>query len=71
MEQFIGVDMYKKGPFWVDDIANLPFENALSLVNSKMATEMFPIFDWYIFNWKKERKIFYKQYSFKYWHIMK
>ena len=45
MEQFIGVDMYKYGPFCVDDIANLPFENALSLVNSKIATEMFPIFD--------------------------
>ena len=45
MEQFIGVDMYKYGPFCVDDIANLPFENALSLVNSKMATEIFPIFD--------------------------
>lgn len=45
MEQFVGVDMYKYGPFCVDDIANLPFENALSLVNSKMATEIFPIFD--------------------------
>ena len=45
MEQFVGVDMYKYGPFCVDDIANLPFENALSLVNSKMATEVFPIFD--------------------------
>ncbi len=45
MEQFVGVDMYKYGPFYVDDIANLPFENALSLVNSRMATEIFPIFD--------------------------
>ena len=45
MEQFVGVDMYKYGPFCVDDIANLPFENALSLVNSKIATEIFPIFD--------------------------
>ena len=45
MEQFVGVDMYKYDPFCVDDIANLPFENALSLVNSRMATEIFPIFD--------------------------
>ncbi len=45
MEQFVGVDMCKYGPFCVDDIANLPFENALSLVNSKIATEIFPIFD--------------------------
>lgn len=45
MEQFVGVDMYKYGPFGVDDVANLPFENALSLVNNKIATEIAPIFD--------------------------
>jgi len=45
MEQFVGVDMYKYGPFNVDDVANLPFENALSLVNNKIATEIAPIFD--------------------------
>jgi DNA replication factor GINS len=45
MEQFVGVDMYKYGPFSVDDVANLPFENALSLVNNKIATEIAPIFD--------------------------
>lgn len=45
MEQFVGVDMYKYGPFRVDDVANLPFENALSLVNNKIATEIAPIFD--------------------------
>jgi DNA replication factor GINS len=45
MEQFVGVDMYKYGPFYVDDLANLPFENALSLVNSKIAREIFPIYD--------------------------
>ncbi len=43
MEQFVGVDMYKYGPFFVDDIANLPLENALSLVNSKFAEEIYPI----------------------------
>jgi hypothetical protein len=26
-------------------VANLPFENALSLVNNKIATEIAPIFD--------------------------
>ncbi|HEX6647562.1 MAG TPA: hypothetical protein VF047_10315 [Nitrososphaeraceae archaeon] len=45
MEQFVGVDMYKYGPFSVDDVVNLPFENALSLVNNKIATEIAPIFD--------------------------
>ena len=45
MEQFVGVDMYKYGPFSVDDVANLPFENALSLVNNKIASEIAPIFD--------------------------
>lgn len=45
MEQFVGVDMYKYGSFSVDDVANLPFENALSLVNNKIATEIAPIFD--------------------------
>ncbi len=45
MEQFVGVDMSKYGPFYVDDIANLPFENALSLVNSKIAKEIFRIND--------------------------
>ena len=45
MEQFVGVDMYKYGPFKVGDVANLPFENALSLVNNKIASEISPIFD--------------------------
>lgn len=45
MEQFVGVDMYKYGPFKIEDVANLPFENALSLVNNKIATEIAPIFD--------------------------
>ena len=43
MEQFVGVDMYRYGPFFIDDIANLPLENALSLVNSKIAEEIYPI----------------------------
>ena len=45
MEQFVGVDMYKYGPFNVGDVANLPFENALSLVNNKIASEITPILD--------------------------
>ena len=43
MEQFVGVDMYRYGPFFIDDIANLPLENALSLVNSKIVEEIYPI----------------------------
>ena len=45
MEQFVGVDMYKYGPFKVGDVANLPFENGLSLVNNKIESEITPIFD--------------------------
>jgi DNA replication factor GINS len=45
MEQFVGVDMFKYGPFKVGDVANLPFENALSLVNNKIASEITPILD--------------------------
>ena len=45
MEQFVGVDMYKYGSFKVGDVANLPFENGLSLVNNKIASEITPIFD--------------------------
>jgi len=45
MEQFVGVDMAKYGPFNCEDIANLPLENAISLINNKIASEIFASFD--------------------------
>jgi DNA replication factor GINS len=40
MEQFVGVNMNKYGPFQYDDIAILPFENARSIIESKKAVEV-------------------------------
>jgi DNA replication factor GINS len=40
IEQFVGVDMLHYGPFNSEDIANLPLENAVSLINSKIATKV-------------------------------
>jgi DNA replication initiation complex subunit (GINS family) len=40
MEQFMGVDFNKYGPFLKEDIAALPAENARSLIESKIATEL-------------------------------
>jgi len=45
MEQFVGVDMAKYGPFNCEDVANLPLENAISLINNKIASEVFASFD--------------------------
>ena len=45
MEQFVGVDMAKYGPFNCEDVANLPLENAISLINNKIAAEIFASFD--------------------------
>lgn len=45
MEQFVGVDMAKYGPFNCEDVANLPLENAISLINNKIASEIFAGFD--------------------------
>jgi DNA replication factor GINS len=38
--QFMGVDMAKYGPFIKEDIAILPFENARSLIERKIAIEI-------------------------------
>jgi DNA replication factor GINS len=38
--QFLGVDMSRYGPFLVEDIAVLPFENARSLIEAGVATEI-------------------------------
>ncbi len=40
MEQFVGVNMNKYGPFKKDDIAILPFENARSIIESNKAIEI-------------------------------
>ena len=39
-DQFMGVDMAKYGPFIKEDIAVLPFENARSLIERKVAIEI-------------------------------
>jgi len=38
--QFLGVDLSRYGPFLVEDIAVLPFENARSLIEAGTATEI-------------------------------
>ena len=40
MEQFIGVDMNKYGPFQPEDVGTLPFENARSMIESGIAVEI-------------------------------
>ena len=40
MEQFIGVDMTKYGPFLEEDVAVLPFENARSFIEKGVAVEI-------------------------------
>ena len=39
-DQFMGVDMAKYGPFIKEDVAILPFENARSLIERKVAVEI-------------------------------
>jgi DNA replication factor GINS len=41
MEQFIGVDMNKYGPFQPEDVVTLPFENARSMIESGIAIEVY------------------------------
>ena len=40
MEQFIGVDMNKYGPFQPEDVASLPFENARSMMETGIAVKV-------------------------------
>jgi DNA replication factor GINS len=40
IEQFVGVDMGKYGPFEPEDVATLPFENARSMVEIGIAVEV-------------------------------
>lgn len=40
MEQFVGVNMNKYGPYQKDDVAILPFENARSIIENNRAVEI-------------------------------
>jgi DNA replication factor GINS len=40
MEQFIGVDMGKYGPFQQEDVATLPLENARSFIETGIAVQV-------------------------------
>jgi DNA replication factor GINS len=40
IEQFIGIDMNKYGPFHKEDVARLPLENARSLIDNGEAIEV-------------------------------
>ena len=40
MEQFVGVNMNKYGPYQRDDVAILPFENARSIIENNRAVEL-------------------------------
>lgn len=40
MEQFVGVNMNKYGPYQRDDVAILPFENARSILENNRAVEI-------------------------------
>jgi DNA replication factor GINS len=40
MEQFVGVNMNKYGPFKKDDVAIMPFENARSIIENNKAIEI-------------------------------
>jgi DNA replication initiation complex subunit (GINS family) len=44
MEQFMGVDMKRYGPFRQEDVAVLPFENARSLIENNHAMEVQSIY---------------------------
>lgn len=39
-EAFVGVDMSKYGPFQLEDVASLPFENARSIIEGGAAVEV-------------------------------
>jgi len=39
IDQIIGSDLQKYGPFDAEDVATLPFENALALISKKIAVK--------------------------------
>lgn len=40
MDQIVGVDLEKYGPFKIEDIATIPYENAQALIAQKIATKL-------------------------------
>jgi DNA replication factor GINS len=40
MEQFVGVDMARYGPFQQEDVASLPFENARSMIDTGVVVQV-------------------------------
>jgi DNA replication factor GINS len=40
MEQFMGINMTKYGPFQEEDVAVIPFENARSFIDNGVAVEI-------------------------------
>ena len=40
VDQIVGVDLKKYGPFKPEDIATIPYENALALITNKIATKI-------------------------------
>ena len=39
-DQLVGVDLAKYGPFKVEDVATIPYENAQALISKKIATKI-------------------------------
>ena len=40
MDQIVGVDLEKYGPFKTEDVANIPYENAQALISKKLAVKV-------------------------------
>ena len=40
MDQIVGVDLEKYGPFKAEDIATIPYENAQALMTKKIVTKV-------------------------------
>ena len=40
MDQIVGADLEKYGPFKAEDIATIPYENAQALMTKKIATKV-------------------------------
>ena len=40
MDQMVGADLAKYGPYKVEDVATIPYENAQALISKKIATKI-------------------------------
>ncbi|MDX1596919.1 MAG: hypothetical protein R3327_08290, partial [Nitrosopumilaceae archaeon] len=40
MDELVGVDLQKYGPFQPEDIATIPYENAQALISKKIVTKV-------------------------------